>query len=479
MGFGWKLGEFNEARNLLNKTGFGSIRNEMSLDTGLRKKTFFRGDVRGVFDTGQMFFNEGNLHVRFGAWYVAFKEFRDKFPLKKIGPVEEGQILRRANILNVTMTRDANTVLNKGLVGVPFQFYDYMKKMADVFWGKNIGEAYPVLTKDADGVYRTDDTMKKRAYTRLRMFTLYAMLGGYAGATGVSGLPLGDTIRKKALNGDLPFQTEMYVPGANLLPTMLMEGPISTMVAYLTGLGDPQKGTFYNFNNRFNPNGLQVLRDVIQTDPSFWKILTGAMGSTVANEIASLSGFTNAMYSMIEGNPGKEAWPLMLDDWMKPLDSVSSWRDGERLYYAIAFGKWLDKHGRPVSDVGKIDAVFRTLTGLTDQRIDDMYLKTLTVKDRTAIYNKAFQEFEEQSILAERAAVAGDKEQADDYNKRAFFALTSRNVPVELWDKALTRRANSARDMIDKNNEGYYLRYVPADKQQQALEAFRKAQKGQ
>jgi hypothetical protein len=478
--FGWKPGEFTEARNLLLKTGFGTIRNELSLDTdSYRKQLFFRNDFKGLLDAGQLPFHEGNLNVRFGAWYTAFKEFRDKFPFAKIGPVQEGQILRRANILNVTMTRDANTILNKGLIGIPFQFYDYMKKMADTFWGKNIGEAYPTLTQGPDGVYRSSDTAGKRAYVRGRMYLMYALLGGMAGATGVTGIPFNDYIRKHALEGTLPAQTEMYVPGDSLVSTVIMEGPISTAVAYLTGYGDPQKGTFYNFNNRFNPNGMQILRDVMQTDPTFWKILTGAMGSTVANEVASLSGFTNAMYSMMQGDPAKEAWPLKLDDWLAPLDNVSSWRDAERMYYAVAFGKWLDRHGKPVSDVGIIDAAFRTLTGLTDQNIDDMYLKTLTVKDRQAVYNKAFKQFEEESIKAERAASNNDREQADDYNKRAFFALTSRNVPVELWDKALARRAQMNRDMIDKNNEGYYLRYVPANLQAKAIEAYRKIQKKQ
>lgn len=467
--FGWKPGEFTEANKIMDRIGFGRIGNELSLDNGLRKQSFFRSDAKGILDKGQVFFHEGNLHVRFGAWYTAFKEFRDKYPHVKIGPVEEGQITYRANYLNVLMTRDANTILNKGLVGVPFQFYDFMKKMADVFWSKNIGEAYPTLTKGEDGVYRSSDTTSRRAYVRMRMFLLYAMLGGAAGATGVTGLPFGDTIRKHALEGTLPGQTEAYVPGDHLWSTLVMEGTVSTVVNGLTG-------NFYNFNNRFNPNGLQVLRDVVQTDPTFWKILLGAMGTTVANEVASMSGFVNAMYSMMEGDPAKEAWPLKIDDWMAPLKNITSWKDGERLTYALAFGKWLDTHGRPVSDVSKIDAIFRTVTGLTDQRIDDMYLKTLTMKDRKAIYDKAFQEFEHESRLAEKAAADGDKEQANDYNKRAFFALTSRNVPVELWPKALSRRATMNRDTIDKNNESYYRQYVPTNLQDKAREADRKIQ---
>lgn len=478
--FGWRLGEFSEATKLLEKTGFGLIRNELSFDTdNTRKQLFFRNDAKGILDAGQYPFHLGNLHVRLGAWYTAFREYRNKNPFTKIGPVQEGQILHRANILNSTMTRDANTILNKGLVGIPFQFFDYMKKMTDLFWGKNLGENFGKrLVQGEDGTYRevSDNTRLKRSYVRARMFLMYALLGGVSGAMGVTGLPINDFIRKKAIEGTLPAQTEAYVPGDKIFPTLMMEGPTSTLVAYLTGFGDPQKGTFYNFNNRFNPNGLQVLRDMLQTDASFWKILTGATGTTVGNELASLSGFTNAMYSMMEGDPAKEAWPLKHDDWLAVVKNASSMNDLDRLVFAISYGKWRDKHGVPVSDVSIPDAIFRTLTGLTDQNVDDMFLKTLTTKDRQALYNRAFKEFEEESRKAEQAAANGDKEQADDYNKRAFFALTSRNVPIELWGKAISRRAQMNRDKIEKNNEGYYLRYVPTNIQGKALEAYRKIQ---
>lgn len=472
--FGWKLGEYKEAVRFMDRSGFGHIGNEISLDNGLNKQSFFTSDAKGVMRAGQFFFNEGNLHVRFGAYFTAFKEFRDANPYKKIGQVEEGQILYRANYLNTLMTRDANTVLNKGLVGVPFQFYDYMKKMADVFWSPNLGhDFHPVeLVKDKNGVYRPakpTNTVVKRAYVRLRMYMMYAMLGGAVGALGVTGIPT-DSVRKHAIAGDLPFQTEMYTPGSNVWSTLVMEGPTSTLINYLTG-------NFYNFNNRFNPNGLQVLRDVFQTDPTFWKILLGAMGTTVGNVLASFSGFTNAAYSMMEGDPTKEAWPLKLDDWLKPLDNINAWSDVKRLRYALAFGQWLDKHGQPQSDVGKVDAIFRTVTGLTDQRIDDEYLMNLTMKDRKADYDSAGNEFLAQARLADEAIRNGDPQQADDYMKRAYFALTSNHVPVEAWGKYIARQADMNRDKIDVTRERYYLRFVPQNMQQQSLDAFERLNK--
>lgn len=450
--FGWKLGELSEAMRILDRTGMGSIGNEMSLDNGLHKQSFFRHDGKAFLDAGQVFFNAANRNVRFGAWYTAFHEFRTEFPFKKIGPVEEGQILRRANDLNTNMTRDANTMLNKGIVGVTLQFFDFQKKLGDLFYSKRIGE-----------------TLGQRSLARARMFLVYAMLYGAVGATGLSLIPGGDIVRKKALEAG-------YVMGEKVWSTLLMEGPLSMVGAYLTGKGDMQKGTFYNFNDRFGANGYQILRDMMQTDVTFYKVILGAVGTDIGNTLASLSGFTNAMYSMATGDPAKEAWPLKIDDWNAPLKTVSSWKYGDRLRYALAFGKWLDSHGRPTSDVSKIDAIFRTLIGVTDQRVDDMYLRTLTKKDEKAAFDRAFNTFEEESRKAEQAASNGDKQQADDYNKRAFFALTSKNVPIELWAKALQRRAVMNRDLIEKNNESYYLQYVPTNRQDAALEAYKKIQ---
>jgi len=246
--------------------------------------------------------------------------------------------------------------------------------------------------------------------------------------------------------------------------------------AWMTGKGDMQKGTFYNFNDRFGANGLQIMRDLLQTDPSFWGIIGGAVGTDIGATIASLSGFTNALYSMMEGDPSKEAWPLKVDDWVAPLKTVSSYKYADRMVYALQFGKWLDSHGRPTSDVGKIDAVFRTLIGVTDQAVDDQYVMRLTKKDEKARYDRAFNEYESQRRLAELAASNGDNEQANDYNKRAFFALTSRGVPTELWPKVFARDAVMNKDTIEKNRESYYRQYVPTTRQDAAREADRKIQ---
>lgn len=451
--FGWRPGEFTEAMHFMDRSGFGVMGNSISLDNGLHKNNFFIGDGSRFLRSSQIFFDLANQNVRYGAYYTAFYEFRKKNPLKKITQLEEGDILFRANFLNTLMSRDANTILNKGLAGVPMMFFDYVKKAFDVFTSTHIGE-----------------TGMERAKVRARLFAINSLLFGVVGATGLSLIPGGDIIRKKAIEAG-------YVPGEKMIPSLLMEGPTAMVGAYITGKGDMQKGTFYDFNNRFGPNGYQVFRDLLEDSPSFWKILTGAVGSKVGDTLSRLSPFVNVMYSQMETDPNKHTFKLTLDDWLRVGGSVNSWNMGTRMAYAEAFGKWYDRNGRPVSDVGKLDALFRTLTGLKDVVEDDIYLRNKIRKEQKQNWDRAVNDFERYARLADDAASAGNKKQADEYNKNAFFMLESANVPMEYYGKAIQRRAYMNRNTLNKNLDSYYLELVPADKRQIYIDAYKQLNK--
>lgn len=451
--FGWRPGEFTEAMHFLDRSGFGVMGNSISLDNGMQKNNFFIGDGKRLVRGAQVFFDLANQNVRFGAYYTAFHEFRKKNPFKKITQLEEGAILYRANFLNTLMSRDANTILNKGLVGIPMMFFDYQKKAFDVFTSTHIGE-----------------TGMERAKVRARMFAINAMLYGVIGSTGLSMIPYGDIIRKKALEAG-------YTSGANAIPTLLMEGPTAMIGAYITRSKDKPNGTFYDFSNRFGPNGYQIIRDLLESDASFWKILTGAVGSKVGDTLSRLSPFVQVMYSQMETDPKKHTFKLTLDDWLRVGDVVNSWNMGRRLAYAEAFGKWYDRNGRPVSDVGKFDALFRSLTGLRDVVEDDIYLRNRIRKEQKHNWDRALNEYERYARLADDAARTGNRAQADEYNKNAFFQLESANVPMEYYGRAIQRRAEMNRNTLNKNLDSYYLNLVPADKRQIYIDAYKQLNK--
>lgn len=260
-----------------------------------------------------------------------------------------------------------------------------------------------------------------------------------------------------------------------------MEGPLSMAGAYAsgwwrTGKWDMKNGTFYNYNDRYGANGYQILRDILEPSPVLWKIMLGAGGSTLANNLASLSPFVYAMKSAYNddvNNPFK----LTVSDWFDGLKNINSVRYADRLVYALEFGKWLDRHGRPTDDaqIGKVDAIFRTLLGTNDQRIDDNYLKGLISKEEKTDYSTAAQDYQHYRRLAEEAARNGDQQQAIAYNKNAMFVLHSHGVPPEEASKIFAQDANLNRGSIQMTNDSFYKKLVPTYRQPAADKAYQQS----
>lgn len=446
--FGWKPGELTEGMRLLDRSGFEKIGHTLALDNGMQKQAYFRNAGKIYLNALTTFFNAAERHVRYGAYYTAFHEFRSARPFDKIGQLKEGEILARAKFLYMEMSRDSNTMLEKGLPGVSLQFMRYNKSLIEAFWSKNLGP-----------------TKKDRIGARLRMVLINSILyGALTGAVSMVSPFNTDYVRQKALEAG-------YTMGAHAWSSIAMEGPLSYIGALITGHGDAAKGTFYNFS-RYGGNGYQIFND-LRSDEPFWKILGGAAGTDIGNTLASLDGFTNAMYSMLAGKKGEEAYPLTYEDWTAPLETIASLKYGDRLIYALRYGIWKDTHGRNIQEIGKADAVFRTLFGVDDTAIHDMFLKTQTTKDEKARFQEGINAFLEKSGLAEQAAANNDPQQANEFNKQAFFEMNRRGLPIEVQAQAIKRRAEMYKDLIDKNNETYYRRNVPTDRQDAAREADR------
>jgi hypothetical protein len=445
----WKPGQLERAMKHYDNVGFNKVGNTLIFQN--KDNNFLVNSLKRRLNQSTMFFSMAEQFMKHGAWYAAFREFEHAFPNRAIGDLEEGMILNRANNMYVNMDRSSRTILSEGMARLPLQFLGYMERMGQLFFSKRMGD-----------VFGKENTWQLRAQNRAMMYIMYAAAFGPAGATGLTILPFGDWFRRYALDNG-------YTPGQNTLSTLLMDGPLSLAGAYLsgwwrTGKLDPINGTFYNFNDRYGVNGLQVFRDVLEPSSTFWKILLGAGGSTFANYLASGSGLVNATYSAFtdsQDNP----WPLMFADWKAGLRNINSFRYSERLAYALAFHEWLGRHGEIVQqNVGEIDAIFRTLFGTTDVKISDGHLMQVSIDEREQMYKTARNEYYEQKRLANEAALNNDYNQADDYNKRAMFAIHSRHVPSEVAAEIFAGERNLHKPTIDKILDNYYSHRIPTDK---------------
>lgn len=462
--FGWKPGEWREAMAAYEKSGFHQLGNSLVVDNP-NKQNFMIGEGKRLMRNGTVFFDLAEQNVRHGSWYAAYHEFKRAFPDAKMDDVAIGKILRRANNIYMNMGRDSKTLLNTGITSVTLQFYKYIENVGQQFFSKRIGE-----------VFGKENTWQTRLQQRAQMILMYSLAFGPAGATGLSLLPINDWIRQHEIK-------QGYVPGADPVSTLLMEGPLSMAGAYAsgwarTGSWDMSKGTFYNYNNRYGVNGYQLLRDLLEPSPILWKIILGASGSTIANTMQSLSPFVYAMSSSYNDEQNAP-FAVTMQDWKELAENFNSVRYADRLWHALQFGKWVDRHGRNIQDIGQVDAVLRTLLGTNDQKVDDAYLKTLIKEHERQDYSQAEKEYQHYRRLAEQAAMNNDPDQAKIFNRNAVSILHWYGVPPEQASKIFAQDANLNKNTLDQTNWSFYKKLVPVDRIGAAQKGWEATNKGQ
>lgn len=443
--FGWKPGQFKEAMDALDRTGFANVGGEFALDNAMRHY-YIRNGARQFLDAGQVFFREAERNFRFGAWYTAFHEYRMANPVGKIGDKELGIILRRADDLTANMSRASNSMLSKGILSVPTQFLTYQIRLAELFWSKRLGE-----------------TLAERTQKRALLFGIYSMAFGVPGAMGLSGLPIGDYWRKAALENG-------YVVGEDAAYSLMYEGLPSLIGALITGDGDFKTGNWYNWNDKMGANGFSPFRDILRSDATWYKILGGASGSVLGNTLANMDGLWHATKSMISGAPEDEAFPMKLDDWLRIANEISSFSQARRMIYAMEFGKWQSKNEAFITDTSKANAVFMALTGLQPQQLDDAYTKLWTKKEEKEAFKDGVNRFTREFHRAYDEQT--DPEQFRDYMRRAFSELTAVGYPKEKWVDAVQSASRGYESLINGIDYNYYFKDVPDNRRDKALDAY-------
>ena len=424
----WKPGEFEEAFHEFRKTGFGNVGREYAaLDDPSSTKI-----VGNNFDTflewGRLPFSKGEQNSKYGAWYTAYREFRDKNPVGKITEADRATILQRADLLNVNMTRASSSMVHQGIWSVPTQFYTYQLRLLELFFGSRL-----------TGVERA------------RMFATNALLYGVPMATGLTGLPLAGYIRQKAME-------EGYVTGANAFTSSLMEGLPSMLGAVITGNGDYQAGTFYDIPDRFGTKGFEFLGGINRSDKGFMDVVGGASWSVVKGTVQQTDGFRTAMISMIRQD--NEAFPLVAEDLVGPLKEISSVNTVFRVIAAAKYGQWMSKNETYLADTSTGQAIFSALFGLKDQGINDIQTKLNSLrsqKDYETEIEKRFQKEFHRGLLIQNS----DPEQAHVYFTRASAWLALGGYRQDRVSSLVSRALDNDKSLVDKTNWDFYIKKAP------------------
>lgn len=418
----FRPGEFKEAWELLKTTGFRHVGGEYAARDNPVGVDIIKSGAGTFLDMGTFFFRESERAVREGAWFTAFKEYRDKNPFGKIGNREKSQILERADILYTNMSRASSSSLHTGILSIPTQFLAYQLRLTELFLGKRLTQQ-----------------------EKMRLFGTYSVMYGVPTAFGVTGFPLADYIRKWNQEGGGVIGDKWY-------DDVFSRGVPSLILALATGKGDYQKGNQYNISERYGPQGFG---DFFRSDESFWKIISGPAGQTIYDSIAGLDGFTKVMKAKLSGQDAD----LKIEDFIEPFQAISSVNSARRLWLALNTGQWMSKKEVYQTDASRSNAIFMTLTGLSPQAISDVYTMKWTRDQEKDTHRAAEAYFTKELQRALRTAKT-DPTQAKDYFNRAFAALEVSGYPVEDRPKVLARAMRGYESMVDKVTWDYISRDV-------------------
>jgi len=440
----FKAGEWKEAREQLERTGFEYSGAEHIYKDRLDNFRLVQTKWNTFLDWGQMFFKGSDRFVRQGAWYTAFKEFREANPTGRITELERAQILERADILANNMSRASASAMHSGVFSLTSQFLSYQMRLAEVFFSKRIGE-----------------TVTERALARARIMATYSAAFGVPSALGVTGFPFGEYLRKNALE-------QGYVVGDNWLHSLAMEG-IPALVAGMA------TGNWYNIGERYGAQGFEQLKEALRGDKPWWTIVGGASFGTFHNMFTAGDGFVTAISNAIKGTGEFKFKP---EDFLDPLKEIQSVNSIWHAIAAINTGNWLSKKEYVLGQVSPLNAVFMSAFGLQPQDANDVFTKTWSIKDREEMWKYAENKFTQEFRRGLQAADDKNEGQAKDYMKRAFVWLHAVGYPEENFAKIIAQAADRHQDLIARTNWKFYLHDVPEAKKLDYLRTYPKTLQG-
>lgn len=442
---GWRPGELREAHDWLARTGFDHVGGEHILANYNFEPSIFRSSVGHFLDAGGVFFRGGERHMRFGAWYTAFKEWRNAHPTGPITNENIREILNRADLLSGNMTNASRSMLQRGAMSWSTQFLGYQLRLAEQMLGKRLSRG-----------------------TKARLFATNAIMYGVPTAAGLAAIPFGEAIRQHAISNN-------YVVGDSWYKDVLMNGLPAYIGAVISGGGDPQKGTQMNVGDRYGSPGLDILRDALYSDKKMIELATGATGSAFIDAFSQTNGFLRVLWSIV--HDGGEAFPYTHDDLINASRMIASVNNATRGILAVNEGVWRTKKGIAVEPISPTAAILRTLTGLQSQEASDVIRKQYNFEADQTAQKEAEKAYVREFVAGVQAMNDNDPSQADKHFARAKAFLEASNYPRNLYGRVISMGVNASQyDMITRSDWNYYLRNVPAGQEQGRIEAFEKAQ---
>lgn len=443
---GWKPGEFTEARNAFISSGFANVGREIGMmDSIMSNKVITTGGQK-FLDWSGMFFRGGDSMGRWGAWYTAFKEFRDLHPTGAMTNADTLSVLERASTLNANMTRSSNNLYQKGWSSLPLQFMNYSIRQAELLWGHR-------LTPMEKG----------------RLLLTNSVIYGIPVGLGVTGLPSEYWMRQNAIENG-------YIPdSSNFFESMFTEGAPSTALALING------GTFYNIPDRYGSgSGIVNPSEAFRSDKTMWDIFGGATGGTLKNLWDSTDSFRQAMLSGMRGDG--QFFTVTPEHIAQVAKEAVAFNSGWRLTVALKTGNWMSKNEKLLDrDVNPLQAIIMSATGVQTQAASDLNSIYNVMEDEKALAKWAENKFTQEYHRGLRAYENKDPDNGQSFMTNAFKYMDI-YIPDDQKTKIIADASRNWETTIEKVNDQFRMKNLPptlAEKREQSWIKLQQLNQGQ
>ena len=440
--FGWKRDHFIESYLALQRTGFQNVGGEFGTLDDFLNPTVFTNRVGNALDDSLVFFRKGERANRLTAWNAAYLRWREKNPIAAFDDMAVKEVLERADLLTINMTRASNAGFNQGWASIPTQFFSYQARLMDLMLGKRL---------------EWDE--------RARLIMTYSALYGIP--AGVGGTYLGvlwpwhAEARTQAINYGIDVNNPGWDAMINGLPQAMMN--------YASG-GDINP----SLASTFGPGGLSFFKDLFgpvigREGKDFSEFIAGPAGKTVTDVFNTtwnlFSRLANAGYGknepLLYGLHGtteetNTVLPLTKEDFLPVLRNISTFSQAEKAYYAHTLGTYFMKNSMDVIMDGHDNpwtAFFSGALGSDPQSVNDFWSKLDVQKITENAQRKSRKEAEMYFKLSFDSNISDSDR--NDYWKRAKAAMIagglSNRQKVEVLRRAVKDRGTSEMNKIDED----------------------------
>ena len=433
----FRPGEWLEAYTALNNSGFQHVGRETNtLRAGIGPTKVIQSTWGRILDSGELFFNAGERHTRYGAFYTAYAEHRETNPTGRLTMSDRNTILNRADDLSGNMTRASRSTLQGGPLSFPTQFLGYWLRTLELMGGKRL-------------------TRVEKA----RMFAVYgAMFGFIPGAVGLTALsPLSETWSKYA-------EQAGYIPGGSKIADTFFQGIGHMMLQAATG-------NQYNFGERYGPGPGRGF-DFLTSDKPFWTSFTGPLGDMVGQTLGNIEPFYRLGADFVNGRPTAR---LSADDWVKPFQVLNVVNSAEKAYVAYNYHNWISRNGNVMEkDVTPANSFFMAMSGLQPSSSSRMQVSRNIAEDREYWEKKAESLAKTEYRRFFRDLGNKDYDAAAEHQRNASVYLDGYAYPLaqrpQLWSEIAQENQNTLPDRMLITR--YLGKHVPMGQERESVEKF-------